>query len=85
MLEGSLLVHKAKRLQGRESGLFDIQIAIELQHMHAKELSTAVERLTGVIGAQLAQDRALFHVNVKPAVNKLELQPSLCFPEREAA
>jgi hypothetical protein len=56
-----------------------------LQQMHAKDLNTTVERLTSVIGPKLARDRASFHVNVKPAVDKLDLQPSLCFPERDAA
>jgi hypothetical protein len=85
MLEGSLLAHRAQDLQGREGGLFDIAITIELQQVPAKTLSTTVERLTGVIGPRLALDRASFHINVKPAGNKLDLQPSLCFPEREAA
>jgi hypothetical protein len=85
MLEGSLFAHRAQHLQGREGGLFDIAITIELQQVPAKTLSTTVERLTGVIGPRLALDRASFHVNVKPAGNKLDLQPSLCFPERDAA
>jgi hypothetical protein len=83
MLGGSLLVHRAQ--QEWESGLFDITITIELQQMHAKDLSTTVERLTSVIGPKLARDRASFHINVKPAVDKLDLQPSLRFPERDAA
>ncbi|MGA8490530.1 MAG: hypothetical protein WB711_08930 [Terriglobales bacterium] len=65
--------------------MFDITITIELQQMHAKNLSATVERLTSVIGPKLAQDRASFHINVKSAVDKLDLQPSLCFPERDAA
>jgi hypothetical protein len=85
MLEGSLLAHRAQHFQRCESRLFDITIAVELQHMHAKELSTIVERLTIVIGSKLAQDRASFHVNVKPAVDALDLQPSLCFLEQDAA
>ena len=85
MLGGSLLAHRAQRSQECESGLFDITIVVELQQMHAKDLSTTVERLTGVIGPKLARDRASFHINVKPAVDKLDLQPSLCFPERMAA
>jgi hypothetical protein len=56
-----------------------------LQQMHAKDLSTTVERLTSVIGPKLARDRASFHINVKPAVDKLDLQPSLRFPEQDAA
>jgi hypothetical protein len=85
MLGGSLLVHKAQHSQECASGLFDITIVVELQQMHAKDLSTTIERLTGVIGPKLARDRASFHINVKPAVDKLDLQPSFCFPERIAA
>ena len=83
MLGGSLLAHRAQ--QERESGLFDITITIELLQMHAKDLSTTVERLTSMIGSKLARDRASFHINVKTAVDKLDLQPLLCFPERDAA
>ena len=85
MLEGSLLAHRAQHSHECESGLFDITIALELQQMHAKDLSTTIERLTGVIGPKLARDRASFHVNVKPTVDKIDLQPPLCFPERDAA
>jgi hypothetical protein len=84
MLGGSLLAHKAEPSHPSEAGLFDVTIAVELQQMHAKDLST-VERLTSVIGSKLAGDRASFHINVKPAVDRLDLQPSLCFLEREAA
>jgi hypothetical protein len=85
MLGGSLLAHRAQHSQEWEGGLFDIAITVELQEMHAKDLSTTVERLTGVIAPKLARDRASFHVKVKPAVDKLDLQPPLCFPERDAA
>jgi hypothetical protein len=85
MLEGSLLAHRAQHFHRCESGLFDITIAVELQQMHAKDLSTTVERLTSVIGSKLAQNRASFHVKVKPVVDTLDLQPSLCFLERDAA
>jgi hypothetical protein len=85
MLGGSLLAHRAQHCHPSESGLFDITIAVELQQMHAKDLSTTVERLTSVIGSKLAGDRASFHIQVKPAADKLDLQPSLCFLEREAA
>ena len=83
MLGGSLLAHRAQK--EREGGLFDITITIELQLMHANDLSTTVERLTTVIGPKLARDRASLHINVKPAVDKLDQQRSLCFPERDAA
>lgn len=85
MLGGSLLAHKAQHFHPSESVLFDVIIAVELQQMHAKDLSTTVERLTGVIGPKLAGDRASLHINVKPAADKLDLQQSLCFLDREAA
>lgn len=83
VLGGSLLAHRV--LRGRESALFDITVTIELQQMHAKDLSTTLERLTSVIGPKLARDRALFRVNINPAVDALGLQRSLCFSERDAA
>ena len=83
MLGGSLLAHRVQ--QESESGLFNITITIELQQMHANDLSTTVERLTSVMAPQLARERASFHINVNPAVDKLDLQPSLRFPERDAA
>jgi hypothetical protein len=85
MLGGSLLAHKAQHFQEWEGGLFDITITVELQKMHAKDLSTTIERLTSVIGPKLARDRASFHVSVKPVVDKIDEQPPLCFPERDAA
>jgi len=85
MLGGSLFAHRAQHSQELEGVLFDVTITVELQEVHAKELSTTVERLTSVIAPKLARDRASFHVNVKPAVDKLDLQPPLFFPERDAA
>lgn len=85
MLGGSLLAHKLQHSHECESGLFDITITIELQQMPAKDLSTTVERLTSVVGPKLATDRALFHITAKPARDKLDLQPSLGFLERDAA
>ena len=85
MLGGSLLAHRAQHIQKCGGGLFDITFRVELQDVYAKDLSTLVERLTGVIGPTLARDQASFHVDVKPAADKPDLQPPLCFPEREAA
>ena len=84
MLGGSLLAHRAEQSHECEIGLFDVAIVVELQQMHAEDLSTTIERLTGVIGPKLARDRASFHINVKPAADKLDRQPSL-FLERDAA
>jgi hypothetical protein len=85
MLGGSLFTHRAQHFQECESGLFDITIAVGLQQMYAKDLSTTVERLTSVIGPKLARAEASIHINVRPVVGKLDLQPALCFPERDAA
>jgi hypothetical protein len=85
MLGGSLVAHRTQRSNQGESGLFDITITVELQQMHAKDLSTTVERLTSVIGPRLARDQASFRINVKPATERLDSQPSLCFLERDAA
>jgi hypothetical protein len=85
MLGGSLLAHRAQQFQEGERRLFDITITVELQQMHAKDLSTTVERLTGVIGPKLARDQATFHISVKPTVDKPYLQGLLRFPERGAA
>jgi hypothetical protein len=85
MLGGSLLSHRAQQLQEGENRLFDVTITVELQQMYAKDLSTAVERLTSVIGPKLARNRATFHVSVEPSVDKSHLQRSLDFPERNAA
>jgi hypothetical protein len=85
MLGGSLLAHRAQHSQPSESGLFDITVAVELQQMHAKDLSTTVDRLTSVIGPKSLETEASLHIQVKPAVDKLDLQPSFCFLELEAA
>jgi len=82
ILGGSLLAHRAQR---RESVAFDITIAVELQQVNAKDVSTLVERLTGVVGPHLAKDSATFHVSVKPTVDDLHLQGLLFLPKREAA
>ena len=83
MLGGSLLVHRTQ--QNCDSGLFEITITIELQQVQAQDLNTTVERLTSVIGPRLARDRASFHISVKPALDKLDVQPSLSFSDRDAA
>lgn len=85
MLGGSLLVHGAQQFQEGEGGLFDITITVELQQMHAQDLSTTVERLTSVIGPKLARDRATFHICVTPTVDRRYLQGLLRFPETNVA
>jgi hypothetical protein len=85
ILGGSLLAHRVQHFQEGAGGLFDITLTVELPEMQAKDLNTTVERFTSVIGPKLAGDRASFHIKVKPAVGKIDLQPALCFPERDAA
>jgi hypothetical protein len=87
ILGGSLFFHREQGHESQECGsrLFDIEITVEVQQMHAKDLTTTLERLTGVIGPKLATDQATFHINVKAAADRPKLQGSLCFPEREAA
>ncbi len=83
MLGGSLLAHKVQQLQGGESVLFEVTITVELQQIHAGELSATLEQLTSVIGPKLARGRASFHINVNPAARNA--QQSFYFPERNAA
>lgn len=64
MLGGSLSARRAQRSHECESVLFDANILVELRQMHAKDLTTTIERLTNVIGPTLARERASFHVNV---------------------
>jgi hypothetical protein len=85
ILGGSLFAHREQVSQEDGKGLFDATITVELQQLHAKDLTTALERLTGVIGPKLAQDQAAFHINVRPSGEGSKLQSSLCFPERDAA
>jgi hypothetical protein len=85
MLGGGLFAHREQESQERENDLFDIAITVELQQMYAKDLTTALERLTGVIAPKLARDQATFHINVKPPADRPKLQRSLCFPERKPA
>jgi len=64
MLGGSFLAHNVQRSHEGESVLFEVNITVELRQMHAKDLTTTIERLTNVIGPTLARGRASFHVNV---------------------
>ena len=85
MLGGSLSVRRKRQLRERESQLFDITITVESQQMDGKDVTTTLERLTNVIGQQLARDQATLHIKVQPAGDRPNLQRSLCFPERDAA
>lgn len=82
---GSLFAHREHRSQECGNPLFDLKITVDLRQLHAKDLTTTLERLTTLIGPRLAQDQATFHVDVKPSGNGLQLQSSLSFPERDAA
>lgn len=83
---GSTLFGRLEQ-QSREGddGLFDVTVTIELQQMNAKEVTTTLERFTGVIGPKLARDQARYRASVQPAVQGVRLQRSLCFPDQDAA
>jgi hypothetical protein len=83
MLGGSLLTHRS--LQEHEGVLFDILMSVELQQMHAKDVSATIERITTVIAPKLAREGATFHVSVRPRLDKADAQGCLRFPERDAA
>ena len=83
MLGGSLLTHRS--LQEHEGVLFDILMSVELQQMHAKDVSATIERITTVIAPKLAREGATFHVSVRPRLDRSDAQGCLRFPERDAA
>jgi hypothetical protein len=45
-----------------------ITVAVALQQMRAKDVDTALEGLTNVIGPNLAKGRASFHIDVETAL-----------------
>jgi len=83
MLGGSLRTHRS--LQEHEGVLFDITMTVELEQMHAKDVSATIERITTVIAPKLAREGATFHVSVKPRLEKADVQGSIGFQERDAA
>jgi len=85
ILGASLGAHRIQKSQDAGDRLFDITITVELSRMHAKDLSTALERISNVIAPQLARDKGTFHVHVNPTTDKLSSQSVLTFPERDAA
>jgi hypothetical protein len=66
ILGGSLREDKLD--QAFEGGPFDITITVVLQQIHAKDVNTILEGLTSVIGPNLAQGRASFHIDVQPTL-----------------
>ena len=49
--------------------LFNLEITIDLKQIETKDLNTAVEVITSLIGPSLGRGRASFHINVEPAQN----------------
>ena len=47
---------------------FDLTITIELKQMDTKDVNTALERITRLIGPRLGQGSAAFHTKVEPVV-----------------
>ena len=85
ILGGSLFEHQEQLSHGGVRALFEITVTVELQQRGAKDLTTLLERLTGVIGPRLAREQAVFLVDVQPSPDRLGSQGVLCFPERNAA
>jgi hypothetical protein len=85
ILGGSLFARREQAHQERDNQLFDATITVDLQRVAAKDLSTTLERLTGVLAPKLARDQATFHINVTPSAARPKLQGSFRFPERDAA
>ena len=85
ILGGSLFARREQESEKCGNALFNVTITVELQQMCAKDLTTAVERVTTVIGPKLARDQSRFHIHVTPLEDRRKLQGSFRFPEREAA
>ncbi|HEX9137633.1 MAG TPA: hypothetical protein VF905_11920 [Nitrospirota bacterium] len=85
LLGGSLFAHREQLSQEGEHVLFDITMTVELRQVDAKDLTTTLERLTSVVGPKLAREQAMFHVDERPAPDRLRSQGVLCFPERNAS
>ena len=85
ILGASLVAHRIQKSQESGDRLFDITITAELKQMHAKDLSTVLERITNVIAPQLARDKGALHVHVSPTTDKFSSQRLLSFPEKDAA
>jgi hypothetical protein len=85
MLGGSFLAHTVQRSHQGESVLFEVNITVQLRQMHAKDLTTTIERLTNVIGPTLARGRASFHVNVDTPQQPGAAEPFRARPSRVLA
>ena len=53
--------------KGEDIVLFNLEITIDLKQIETKDLNTAVEVITSLIGPSLGRGRASFHINVEPA------------------
>ncbi len=74
MLGGSLLGHKVHLLREYENVLFDVAITVELQQMHAQDLSATLASLSDLIGPRLGRGRASLHIDVEPKVDNAFLK-----------
>lgn len=55
------------------SGPFNIIVTIELEQMRARDLNSALERLTLAIGSNLIDERASLHINVQTTADNSAL------------
>ena len=68
MLGGIPLSDQAASSTGRNIVLFDLTLTIELKQMDTRDVNTALERITRLIGPRLAQGCASLHANVEPVI-----------------
>jgi hypothetical protein len=69
MLGGSLSAERAANFSNRENVvLFDLEITVNLEHVHAGALNAAVDGIVRVLGPNLAHGHARCHINVEPVI-----------------
>jgi hypothetical protein len=84
MLDGTPLSERPASATGHANVLFDLTITIELKQMNSKDVNTAIERITRLIGPRLGQGSAAFHTKVEP-VNAEPIPASRNPGERKAS
>jgi hypothetical protein len=69
MLGNVLSLHKANYPQGnKDIGLFDLEFTIDVEQMELKDLNSAIQHITSLIGTRLVRGRARCHIDVAPVV-----------------
>jgi hypothetical protein len=70
MLGGRLLPRMAERTERNDNIVrFDLDMAIALTQIEAKDLNVVLQGITSLIGPRMGGRGASFHVNVEPVVD----------------